>query len=69
MPLQSILFAKDKWSVFRAIIWMREHGYQVYKIDTTHSPHFYRFRQLPPPFKHYTTKKIGNGVELVIGVN
>lgn len=63
--VQSVLFKKDKWSTFRALMWLQKHGYHAHKEDTTDK--FLRFRQMNPTFSRYSTKKLPGGIELVIG--
>ncbi|MFQ5930605.1 MAG: phage portal protein, partial [Acidobacteriota bacterium] len=44
--VQSVVFAKDNWSVSRARGWLRSHGFKAPQPDIT--PNTYRFRQFPP---------------------
>jgi hypothetical protein len=67
--VQSILFDKKKWKVNEAVEWLQDNNYISPKVDTT--SHYLRFRQLDPkdypkPKWHYTTHRLGNGIDLVI---
>jgi len=67
--VQSILFDKKKWKVNEAVEWLQDNNYISPKVDTT--SHYLRFRQLDPkdypkPHWHYTTHRLGNGIDLVI---
>ena len=65
MQVQSVLVPRKHFLKKSAQAWVRRHGYLVLKIDTT--TNYYRFRQLiPDPNKKYITKKLTNGVKLVI---
>jgi hypothetical protein len=63
--IQSVLVPKSTFSKSEAIKYVKEH-FHFYKIDTK-PPNFFRFRQIDPvKGSKYITKKIDNGVELVI---
>jgi len=67
--VQSILFDKKKWKVNEAVEWLQDNNYISPKVDTT--SHYLRFRQLDPkdypkPHWHYTTHRLGNGIDLII---
>tara|TARA_R110000851_G_scaffold153199_1_gene295167 strand:- start:605 stop:829 length:225 start_codon:yes stop_codon:yes gene_type:complete len=67
---QSVVFPKDKWTLTKAQKWLRDNNYkETYrnkKVDIT--PTQLRFRQTPPSkYKSYTSKKLKNGVILVLG--
>jgi len=64
--LQSVRFSRKQWSLGEARRWLEKHGYNGGKVDTTENQ--YRFRQREPPSgdKHFVTKKLTNGVELVL---
>ena len=67
MPVQSILIARNIYSIYTAIRWVEEHGYVVQKIHKTQR--YYRFRQYTPiPGEHYRTIRIAEGVKLVITI-
>jgi hypothetical protein len=66
--IQSILFSKTKWTETKARQWLKNNKHVDYKIDITKNK--LRFRQTDPgPFKMFSTKKIGNGIEFIIGYN
>lgn len=46
MPIQSILFDKDQWTIPQATEWLRKNNYKVIKVHTTDEYH--RFRQISP---------------------
>lgn len=63
--LQTILFPKAKYSVSKAIEWLKSHNYNYHKVDV--ADHYLRFRQREPTAGgRYRTKTLPNGVELVI---
>jgi hypothetical protein len=67
--VQSVLFDKKKWKVNEAVEWLQDNNYISPKVDTT--SHYLRFRQLDPkdypkPKWHYTTHRLGNGIDLII---
>jgi hypothetical protein len=64
--VQSVIFDRSLWSQAQAKAWLKKHGFIVAKIDK--KKHFYRFRQMDTHyFDHYITKKLDDGVELIIG--
>ena len=71
MHVQSILLDKSKFSRSKAISWIKTHK----KIPNTSAANFattkfYRFRQMVPKETYrYRTKKISDGVELVLAYN
>jgi hypothetical protein len=63
--IQSVLVPKATFSKTEAIKYVKEHFHYL-KIDSK-PPNFYRFRQVDPvKGSQYITKKLDNGVELVI---
>ena len=67
MPIQSIVFNKRYYTITSARAYLRRKGYRAdCKVDI--KAHTLRFRQLPPKFSRYITKKKG-GVLYVIGIN
>jgi hypothetical protein len=63
--IQSVLVPKATFSKAEAIKYIKEHFHYL-KIDSK-PPNFYRFRQVDPvKGSQYITKKLDNGVELVI---
>jgi hypothetical protein len=64
--VQSVLIPKNKFSKKEAINYIKEH-FKFKKIDDTQRPNFYSFRQFKPTKgSNYSTKKLKNGVELVL---
>jgi hypothetical protein len=62
--VQSVLIPKNKFTKSQAINYIKEH-FKYKKIDETKN--YYRFRQFKPKKNsHYISKKISNGVILVI---
>jgi hypothetical protein len=70
MTIQSIIFAKSKWSQARAEKWLKSKGYKITfhgkPVDET--ANFYRYRQARPnPAMHYFTKTLpGQGIKFII---
>lgn len=65
--VQSVLIPKKKFSKKEAINYIKKH-FQFKKIDE--KPNYYRFRQFDPKkHAHYFSKKLKNGVILVIDYN
>jgi hypothetical protein len=63
--IQSILFDRSRWNVNDAKHWLQTHNHKIQKVDITEN--FLRFRQAKPDrSKYYFTKKMGNGIELII---
>ena len=70
--IQSVIFNLHKWTIIKAAQWIQEHEFKIKKIDITKN--YLRFRQISPErlkkegYIHYITKKIDNGIELIIAV-
>lgn len=64
--IQTILIPTDKFSLEKAIKWMKDNKYKHSKVDVTE--HFYRFRQTLPVGHKYYTKTLPNRIELVYTV-
>lgn len=64
MLVQSVLFARDKWDIPSAISWLVRNGYLAKKVHVTSGS--LRFRQLEPIFSRYYSRKVGNGVTLIV---
>jgi len=63
--IQSVLFEKDQWTVAKAKIWLKAHGYYYGKSDSTTS--HIRFRQFDPSSKmRYRTITFGHGIKAVV---
>lgn len=65
--IQSIIFNKEYWTQSEANNWLKKHN--RHPIKAVHeTKHFYRYRiKRPSGFKRYITKKLDNGIELIIG--
>jgi len=73
MPIQSILFNKNKWTIPKAKEWLKDNKFKTF-YSAGQSPretkHFYRFRQsAPKKYKHYITKDMPNGILIIVGYN
>lgn len=71
--INSILFPKDNWTVGSARSWMKEHNYPIdVKVNLDHRPNFITLRLNAPEymtklgFTKYITKRLPNGVEIVM---
>lgn len=66
MKVQAILFPKKKFTIKKAEKWLKDSNYiPIKKVHETLN--FYRYRLLEPNKKFkYITKKLSNGVDLVI---
>ena len=65
MPIQAVLFPKH-YSLLQIRNFLNEHNLkQIKPIHET--MRFKRVRILEPTFKKYSTKRLSNGVDLVIG--
>ena len=65
MPVQSVLFDKDKYTLEKARHYLYIHHLRDFGVDDT--PNFYRFRQFQPPEdSKYYTLKFHNGVQYII---
>lgn len=66
--VQSVIFDNTRWTIKRAIEWLKAHGFVFKKVDI--KPRTYRFRQLDPnKFNKYRIKQTADGISLVIGFN
>lgn len=66
--VQTVLFDRRAWSKAAAVAWLRHHGYDAAKVDTTE--HYHRFRQHDP--HHYVpgsfrTISFSSSVKAVVG--
>ena len=67
MVIQSVLFDRNIWTLKKAKDWLKLRGMFQF-VDV--KPNFWRFRQEDPSkFKTLKIKKIGNGIEFVLGYN
>lgn len=65
--LQAVLFNKKDWNAELAKIWLNKHHYVPIKMPHF-TKHLIRFRLKDPKiFKRFITRKLGYGIELVIG--
>ncbi len=69
--IQSVIVPRNKFSLSQAKSWISENGYKTSfrgkGVDI--KPNFWRFRQAPASFKNYVTKRLSNGVQLILGVH
>lgn len=66
MPIQAILFDKNKWDEKTASDWLKKHDHHpIKKVHITKNYLRYRLEQ-PSKFSNYITKKLDNGIDLVI---
>lgn len=57
MPIQSILFDRNFWTLRQAMHYLRDRDYRYDKVDM--KDEYYRFRQVEPiGFTYYFTKSI-----------
>jgi len=65
--IQAILFDNHTWTAKEARKWL--HNNNFHPIKPAHrTTNMLRYRLIPPEqFKRFTTKKLDNGIELVIG--
>jgi hypothetical protein len=66
MTIQSIRFDKLRWTESTAEKWLSDHNLvPIKKFDET--KHFFRYRlRRPNNFQKYFTKKLDNGIDLII---
>ena len=65
--IQAVLFKNTKWDSKKSRDWLKKNKYvpikRVHKTDT-----FLRYRlKEPNQYKRFITKKLGKGIELIIG--
>ena len=66
--IQSILFDNTKWTTSKAMRWLKKHDHKPIK-KAHNTENFIRYRLTEPdPKAKYITKKLGNGIELVIQI-
>lgn len=65
--IQSVVFNKNEWNLIEARKWLNKHNYlNDYLVDE--KPFTYRFRQIEPSnFNRFVTKKLPNGIDLILG--
>jgi len=65
--VQSIIFDRTRWTPKAAMKWLRRHHDKP--IKAMHSTkHFFRYRlHNPHEFHRFITKKLPNGIDLIIG--
>ncbi len=65
--VQAVIFNNKKWTSEKARSWLKSHEYIPLK-RVHKTTNFLRYRiKDPSKFKRFTTKKMSNGIELVIG--
>lgn len=67
MIIQSVIFSKKKWTIKKAVDWLRQNDLKFNKIDIEQRPNFISFRQqIPLRDVKYFTKKLGlSGIEMI----
>lgn len=68
--VQSVVFPRDKYNLTQAKKWLKDNNYKVtYRnkpVDKTKTQ--FRFRQTAPSkYDSYVTKKLNNGILLILG--
>ena len=63
--VQSVVFDKPHFTVPEAIKWLQRHDFKHPKVDETDNK--LRFRQEPPHFDSFFTKRIRKHISLIIG--
>jgi len=67
--IQAVLFPKAMWSIAKSKKWLKDNLIKPIK-SARETVNFYRYRVRDPKlFNEFITKKLNNGVELVIGIN
>ena len=70
--LQSVVFERDKgWTVESSKKWVSQHDYKTSfpgKPGPDIKPMQIRYRQTPPNFSNYATKKLPGGILLIFGL-
>jgi hypothetical protein len=63
--VQTVLIPRSKFTMLRAVNWLKKHGYKYLKVDVTKN--YYRFRQKTPKNGIlYYSYKLPNGVIIVL---
>ena len=66
--IQSIIFDNTKWTPAKAKRWLKKHEHTPIK-KAHNTENFIRYRMAEPmKDAKYITKKLGNGIELVIQI-
>lgn len=67
--VQAVIFKKDKWTTPKARRWLKKNNYTpIKKVHITDD--FYRYRiNEPDKYTKFTTKKLKDGIELILGFN
>lgn len=73
--IQALAFPKSSFNESKIVNWLYRHNMiPLKKVDKKQRKNFYRVRITPPRdknglerYKHYTTKILNDGVELIIG--
>jgi len=65
--IHSVLFDKTKYTPTQALKWLKDHNLK--NIKPVHETiNYYRYRIIDPDvFRSFITKKLKNGIELIIG--
>lgn len=67
--IQSVIFPKESFKVGESRKWLKKNNLLWNgKVDREHRPHYLAFRQTAPEqYKRFISKKLPNGVILIIG--
>ena len=69
--VQSVIFKRNKWTKEQASKWLKEHKYKHIfrgKSPKDISKNYLRYRQHDPNrYKKFSSKKLGKGIELILG--
>lgn len=64
---QSVLFDNEKWNTIKAMRWLKNHNIKPLKrVHKTEDKLRYRVND-PSNYSRFRTKKLGGGIELVLG--
>lgn len=67
--IHSVLFPKATWSIAKSKKWLKDNSIKPIK-SARETINFYRYRIRDPKlFDGFITKKLNNGIELIIGIN
>lgn len=65
--IQSVIFDKKIWNTENSLEWLK--SYHIIPLKKVHvTKNFLRFRIREPKYKHYVTKKLNNGIEIILGI-
>lgn len=66
--IQSVIFPKESFKVGESRKWLKKNDFIWNgKVDREYRENYFSFRQTEPLYKRYISKKLPNGVILIIG--